>query len=251
MSPSLAISTRSPRCWWCPLAVSASTHDHIHCRVSDPAARPDSTFADRYRAIGLERNPFTAPRAGDATCRAFVPRGLPDPPRAWSKTLVQVIGDSGFGKSSHLEAWRSRTPGPHHYIARTPYVARWDSPPMADHASGGTIYGDEIDRMPRPLRHRWFTALARAGATLVIGTHVDLTGLGERAGFDVRTYHLTPFDRLTLGTVVERRLDSVRIRDDVPLLFTEADLDQVFAQSAGVPRAVDDVCHRRLAAKVR
>ncbi|MDW3179646.1 MAG: hypothetical protein R8J94_19805 [Acidimicrobiia bacterium] len=210
----------------------------------------DRTFGDRYQSVGLERNPFTAPALGAPACAAFVSRGIPDPPPAWSRTLVQVIGDSGFGKSSQLEHWRSAVPGPYHYIPRRPYRRRWSRPPTAEQCNG-VIYGDEIDRMPRPLRRRWFSRLAARGVTVIIGTHVDLARLGRRTGFDVITHQLRPFDRATLGRAIDLRLRSVATRDHIPELFSDSDVDEVFVRSGGVPEEADVICHRLLAQRVR
>lgn len=165
---------------------------------------------------------------------------------------MQVIGDSGYGKSSHLEAWRTRVPGPHHYVVRAPYRARWTKPPVITPTKGspGIVYGDEVDRMPSPLRRSWFRALARSDATLVIGTHADLTRVGESAGFTVQTFHLEPLDRPTLELVIDRRLASVQLGEVTPTIFSPEDIDHIHQTSAGVPRAVDHLCHKLLAEKV-
>jgi len=163
---------------------------------------------------------------------------------------VQVIGDSGFGKSSQLEHWRAATPGPYHYIQRLPYRDRWQLAPLSEESSG-VIYGDEIDRMPKPLRRAWFRRLAAQHLTLIVGTHVDLSRLGERSGFDVITHRLAPFDRATLEEAIELRLRSVATQDDIPALFSAADIDLVFIESCGNPEEADVICHRLLAQRVR
>lgn len=209
-----------------------------------------STFSDRYVSVGLERNPFCAPQLGAPACSAFVSRGIPDPPAPWSRTLVQVIGDSGFGKSSQLEHWRAATPGPYHYIQRLPYRDRWQPAPRSEQSSG-VVYGDEIDRMPSTLRRSWFRRLAAHDLTLIIGTHVDLALLGKRSGFNVITHRLAPFDRSTLEEAIELRLRTVATQGDIPALFSAADIDQVFTESGGIPAEADVMCHRLLAQRVR
>lgn len=236
------------------LGVYTRPHPSRAPPVSDPMAPvPGTTFGDRYRTVGLERNPFTAPQLGSPSCTAFVSRGLPDPPPPWSRTLVQAIGDSGFGKSSHLEHWRAAAPGPSHYIPRRLYRNRWQRPPSAAQ-SNGVIYGDEIDRMPMVLRRTWFNRLATHEVTLVIGTHIDLAELGHRTGFDVITHRLAPFDRATLERVIDLRLRTVALDSDGsgPLgqLFSAADIDRVYDESAGNPEEADVICHRLLAHRV-
>ncbi len=202
---------------------------------------------DRYHQVGLRRNPFVAaPQTGIAN-ELFVSRGLPDPPGPGASTLVQVIGDQGAGKTTHVQQWRRLTPGPYHYLPRRPRADRWQRGPI-----GPIVYGDEIDRMPRPLRRRWFRELAGIGATLVIGTHRDLSGLGRRSGFEVITHHLPPLDRDTLAQIVDRRLLAETIEDrGSRFRFDPADIDRIFERCGGSLREAELLCHERLAERVR
>lgn len=208
-------------------------------------------FVDRYEAVGLTQNPFVAaqlPAAGDLNCeKLFVDRGLPAPPPAFAKSLVQVIGDSGLGKSTQLQQWRSTQPGPLHYIPRVPYRSRWSAPPRPAHATG-TIYGDEIDRMPSALRAQWFRSLAQANITLIIATHRDLTSLGNLFGFEVITHILTPVDRAGLRSIVDRRMSAFATAPDQQQInLDDAVLDQVWQQSGGNPGAAEVVLHSKIA----
>ncbi len=180
--------------------------------------------------------------------RLFVDRGLPDPPTGHSGTLVQVIGESGMGKSTQLQQWRRKTPGPFHYIARQPYRDRWASPPPAE--AVGTIYGDEIDRMPKPLRAKWFRSLARAGTTLIIGTHVDLSALGRRCGFTVTSHYLQPIDHETLRQIVDARLKAFATGSTPRLTLSDADIDLVLEESDGIPGRADVALHCAVAHRV-
>jgi hypothetical protein len=209
-----------------------------------PAAR------DRYRALGLRHNPFAAPERGAPPLTAFVDRGLPHPPAPGSTTLVQVIGDSGLGKSTQLQHWRQHTPGPYHWIPRTPYAARWARPPQADDAEG-IIYGDEIDRMPAPLRRRWFRQLARAGTTLVIGTHADLSSLGKRAGFSVVTHQLQPAGPELLAEMANRRLIDAACGPIPAVQFSTVEVADVAARCNGNPGAADELFHQLLAQRAQ
>ncbi len=197
-------------------------------------------------------NPFAATTESDdptepATGSWFVDRGLPPPPPPGSRTLVQVIGDQGMGKSTHVAEWRRITPAELHYIPRRPYRDRWQAPPVAD-----VVYGDEIDRMPVLLRARWLRRLASLDATVVVGTHRDLTRVARQAGLAVRTHHLQPVTRTELAMVLERRLRSAALDGrEVTVGFTSADVDEVFAASGGNLRAADSMAHRILAERVR
>ncbi len=205
---------------------------------------------DRYRAIGLRGNPFAAdedPTADDeAIEHRFVSRGLPQPPPPGSRTIVQVLGDQGAGKTTHVLRWRRLTPGPYHYVPRRPYRQRWRRPPV-----GPVVYADEIDRMPKPIRWLWFRALARAEATVVTGTHVELTKQAERAGLQATAHHLGPVDRVTLSAIVDARLRSVAIDPEQPaVVFDDADLAQIHEKSRGSVREAEVLCHELLAERV-
>ena len=112
------------------------------------------------------------------------------------------------------------------------------------------VYGDEIDRMPKPLRSRWFRHLSQRKATLIIGTHVDLTDVGTGAGFDVISHHLQPLDLPELTRIVEHRLDAFSTPSGNALTFTVAELERVLSESEGNPRRAEVICHKVVAAKV-
>ena len=168
----------------------------------------DDMIIDRYQQHGLRSNPFAVPPGPQGAASVFVDRGLLDPPGAGSSTLVQVIGEKGYGKSTQVFEWQTKAPGPYHYVPRHPYRTRWASPPTET-----LVYGDEIDRMPSPLRWRWFRQLARLEATVVIGTHIDLAARARRAGLHVVTHHLGPADLSTMATLLRSRIAEVRMAD--------------------------------------
>ena len=201
-------------------------------------------FHDRYLDVGLRQNPFIARACVEEPPRAFIDRGIPNPPPPGSGTLVQVIGDSGLGKSAHLTHWRTLTPGPYHYIVRRPYRSRWRRPPI-----GPLVYGDEIDRMPSPLRRRWLHRLAGESATAVIGTHIDLRTEAERAGFTVMSHQLTVLDEPTLAVFLDQRLAASAI-DDRHVRFSPAEVAEIFDASAGNPQRAEVAAHRVLANRV-
>lgn len=202
-------------------------------------------FSDRYREAGLKRNPFVARASVDEPSPSFVDRGIPAPPPPGSRTLVQVVGDSGVGKSAHLNYWRTLTPGPFHYIERLPYRARWQRPP-----TGAIVYGDEIDRMPRVLRRQWFRSLASANATLVIGTHTDLRLSGEATGFNVLTHQLMAFDEGALHTFLNAQLAGAAITPG-HFRFSGEEVSAIFSRSDGNAGHAEVLAHRALAEAVR
>lgn len=216
---------------------------------------PREPVLDRYESIGLHRNPFAGSDVNAATNPdLFVARGLPtEPPPPSAGSFVQVIGERGAGKSTHVDRWRRMEPGPLHYIPRHPYRRRWHRPPL-----GPIAYGDEIDRMPRALRRAWFHRLARSGATLVIGTHVDLSGLARRAGYgrddraQVATYRLPPIDRAALDELLDARIRASAIGDIDPAeLLSGADRARILAGADGSIRRAETIGHELIAERVR
>ena len=203
---------------------------------------PPTSWLDRYRAIGLRNNPFAL---DDATINEsrFVDRGLGSGPQPQASTVVQVIGDRGFGKTTHLEHWRGTVPGPYFHVPFAPYRHRWRRPPMAP-----IVYGDEVDRLPSPVRRQWLRHLARAGSSAVIGTHVDLARSIRGAGLDVVTHRLEPVALDTLRRIVDARLaDAALSPDEIPVVFSDDDLADVNRQSGGSIRAAEVLCHQLLA----
>ncbi|MGI9615686.1 MAG: hypothetical protein ACR2QO_22430, partial [Acidimicrobiales bacterium] len=198
--------------------------------------------------------PFAGDDNADANPALFVARGLPDEaPPPGSGAFVQVIGESGAGKSTHVHRWRSRAPGPLHYIPLVPYRRRWRRPPL-----NPIVYGDEIDRMPGPQRWRWFRLLARHGATLVIGSHVDLSDLARKAGFgrdgcELSTFQLPAIDRAALDAMLDARIVAAAIDDTVEpaALLTDADRKRILDRSAGSIRHAETIGHELIAARVR
>lgn len=199
-------------------------------------------FVDRYRAAGLYGNPFAAPQAHDDTPPHFVDRGLGGAPSPGSKTLIQIIGDSGYGKSTQLARWRAAVPGPYHYIPRAPYRGRWAPPPVE-----ALVYGDEVDRMPAVLRARWFRSLAHRGATVVVGTHEDLVAPARRAGLEVVTHRLKP---LTVGELRDFLDGTLRASGDPLVQFSDEDIYEIAERSGGIPREACVHAHALLAASV-
>jgi len=200
------------------------------------------SFVDRYRRAGLDGNPFAAPQRPDERPPHFVDRGFGDAPSPGRNTFVQVIGDSGFGKSTQLAHWRAAEPGPYHYIPRAPYRDRWAAPPV-----DSLVYGDEIDRMPMLLRAKWFRALATSGATLVAGTHEDLAAAAHRAGFSVVTHRLAPLT----APQVRDLLDGTLNASGTPTVrFSDADVDRITERSGGIPREACVIAHALLAERV-
>ena len=207
------------------------------------------TWVDRYHRMGLRRNPFSIEATAELEAGSvswFLTRGLGPAPEPGGSVLVQVIGDRGFGKTTQLDHWRQQRPGPYHYVPAAPYRDRWRTAPVE-----ALVYGDEIDRQARPVRRRWFASLARARATVVVGTHCDLSRVAKWAGLDVVTHMLEPASLSQLSRIVEARVAAVALDPEaVPTIFDDGDLVAIHRQSAGSIRAAQVVCHQLVAERV-
>jgi len=203
-------------------------------------------IVDRYRAAGLRTNPFTIeaadPADPDRAAAVFVDRGLPEPPPPGSTTLVQLIGDKGAGKSTHVRHWQRRVEGPYHYVPRVPIRGRFVRPPV-----GPIVYADEIDRLPAHVRRSWFRASAAVSSTIVAGTHRDLSGSARRAGLRVVTHHLGPADHATLRRFVDARLDVARCSHTACTSIGDHELAEILLESAGNLRTAEGLLHALVA----
>lgn len=199
-------------------------------------------FVDRYRAHGLDHNPFAG--EAEAQCSVFVSRELPSPPPAGALAMVQVLGEKGAGKTSQIQHWRRARPGPYFYVPSSPGRERWRKPPVEP-----LVYADEVDRMPVPRRVHWFRQLARAHSTLVVGTHEDLAPVAIRAGLNVTTHHLGPIDLPTLRRVADARIQAAALADSCFAIGDE-ELFRVHTLCEGSLRAAHRHLHELVAHRV-
>jgi hypothetical protein len=136
--------------------------------ASDPRA---------YAHLNLTRNPFGEASAADRAATAVTELG--DLPERLARPgfAVQIIGDSGRGKTTHLLALRRSFP-------EAPWV-RIDPGATPPRIPAGTpLFVDEAQYLSVWRRRRLYRDRARS---LALGTHVDLRAELARAGFEVHT----------------------------------------------------------------
>lgn len=147
---------------------------------------------DPYLACGLKGNPF-ALEIGPVPAHLWLDRGSSRAPKVNAGTLWQVLGVRGAGKSSQLQHWREQTGGAYHYCHPN-VLSRFTLPPVASIA-----YWDEADRIAPAFLRNAFARAARVEATIVIGTHRDLSSEATRAGIKkVQTIRLGRIHRSQL-----------------------------------------------------
>ncbi|MEM1169872.1 MAG: hypothetical protein AAGJ08_12540 [Cyanobacteria bacterium P01_H01_bin.35] len=98
---------------------------------------------DPYERLGLRCNPFLAEQTPGVTDDLWIDRGFSQPPLPRKRSLIQLIGQPGAGKTSHLMHWHKQTRGS--YISYSPSCERWQIPPVE-----AIAYWDEADPIPIP-----------------------------------------------------------------------------------------------------
>ena len=142
-----------------------------------------------FAHLNLRFNPFGEADAEERGWLAVV-----ELPELRPREVLQLVGDSGRGKTTHLLALRARHPeAVYERLDEGQDGCRGAVP------RSGVFLLDEAQRL-RPSRLR--RLIQREGLT-VLGTHVDLSAL---AGRPLRCVHLSGLDLPRLRAIVERRI---------------------------------------------
>ena len=181
---------------------------------------------DPYATIGLRCNPFVVESAPGVPASLWIDRGFSTAPEQGNKQFVQVIGPKGVGKTSLLLHWRDQIAGP--YVHFPLGWGRWHLPPVAAMA-----YWDEADRIPGPFLWYALYQAGRQNATIIAGTHVDLSHAAKHHGFAVQTIEHPPLDAATLCAWVTLRIAAVRLPDTPDQLVPDDALLTHIAQKSG------------------
>jgi hypothetical protein len=176
-------------------------------------------WTDPYHRLGLRCNPFRTEPIPGVPETLWVDRGFSTPPPMQSGLLLQIIGDPGAGKTSHLLHWRQQTGGGYTYYPLE-WVQRWQWP-----ASGSIAYWDEVDRMPIPLLWAGLSIAKSQNSTIVAGTHQCLKWAGKLIGLPVETIVLPSLTADELIQWSEQRIAAVRLCDNVSISLRLTDQD--------------------------
>jgi hypothetical protein len=145
-----------------------------------------------FEHVNLRFNPF-----GELEPALRAQVAVTPPLALVSGDIVQVMGDAGRGKTTHLLAWRAAIPGSgYEYVPEgSDRLCTSPLPP--------TFFADEAQRLCRRDIDRLFTSVDR----LVIASHVDLSCFAQRP---VRTVVLRGIDVDRLEAIVSRRIQAAR-----------------------------------------
>jgi hypothetical protein len=189
-----------------------------------------------FAHLNLLRNPF-----GELTEeeRADVAVVDIDAEVEWLRTprrALQVIGDSGRGKTTHLISFHSRFPDVQ--LVRI----RYDERIAIRHEAHGPLLIDEVQLLaPRARRRLW-----RRPVSFVLGTHEDLAPELSRAGVSVRT--LRPAERMTaarLEQLLTRRIEAARRGPGAVPVVGVALASELLRRFGSDVRAAEDLLYDR------
>lgn len=203
------------------------------------------TYRDPYHCLGLKRNPFLAPESLTITADRWLDFGYSAAPLPRQRLFVQVLGQKGAGKTSHLLHWQQQTGG--EYFYQPPWDWR-PHPPVA-----AIAYWDEANRIPLP---RLLLALGQAHrqrASIVVGSHWDLTAIARPLGFQVKTIRLTTLNSDSLRTWIRVQLASECLSATTPptVFPSPQEIATIAAYSQGSWRTAASYLHRWLAQQAK
>lgn len=172
-----------------------------------------------FAHLNLRRNPFGELSIAEWTALADVDvsqilHALEQPQAA-----VQLIGDKGFGKTTHLLALRARCESAGY--VHIPEGERRAVP------TGSPVLIDEAQRLT--VRQRWL--LFRSSVPVVLGTHRDFENALQRSGRHVLTVHVekqTDSDRL--HRILNTRIAAVRRNSGAIPTVSRSTVDQLMAR---------------------
>lgn len=200
------------------------------------------TYIDPYHKLGLRRNPFIAPENLEIPSQLWLDFGVSQSPPIANKLFIQIIGEKGAGKTSHLLHWQQETGGIYYYCQ--PDYHRWQLPPVQ-----AIAYWDEADRIPLFFL---FISLLKArflNATIVVGTHKNLKIIPQLLGLKIETIILTTLNINNLLKWVEKHLEKERLSSTTPILWriTPVQAEEIVAKSQKSWRKAANYLHILLA----
>jgi hypothetical protein len=189
-----------------------------------------------YAHLNLRRNPFGEPSRAERAGLAVVELGdLLGFLRGGDRRAVQLVGDSGRGKTTHLLALEAQLGAPYQRVLLEGPAPRF---PRA-----ALLLVDELQHLRARARRR----LYRRARSLVAGTHEDLTPELTRAGYEVETVCVAR--RLTpdlLREILARRLEWAR-RGPGPLpRVSQAACVALVARFGDDVRAIEHLLYERI-----
>jgi len=198
---------------------------------------------DPYRQAGLRCNPFVLDAGPGVAPELFVNTGTGanlSPPEPHQRRFVQLIGDKGAGKTTHLLHWRRIHPGAYVHLPDGAGRFRWL--PVTP-----ICYWDELNKSPWPVLQAAVRLANARGATVVAGTHEDRSRLPRRLGMTLDTLEFAALTGVGVQRWARTRIQAVALGGDTlpaPTLDLALDQAEAIAARAGTSwRTAADELH--------
>lgn len=182
-----------------------------------------------FSHLNLRRNPFGELTAAERTALAVVDCGEALRHLSLPRSVVQVIGEKGFGKTTHLLALAT-------HFANNAYVHISEGQRVAIPELGEPVLIDEAQRMTLLQRRQTFLSNRR----LILGTHTDFERALRRANRPTLTIPANQFtNEIRVHTLLNARIESAR-RDDGPIpSITISTASKLFGQFKSDIRSIE------------
>jgi hypothetical protein len=213
------------------------------------------SYVNPYHRLGLKRNPFFASDSLYLDSDRWLDFGHSLAPLSQQRIFVQIIGQTGAGKTSHLLHWQQQTGG--NYFYQKPW--NWQELPpylpqiKEDFNRIHITYWDEANRIPIPtllwaLKQAYYHQM-----TVVVGSHWSLKMLAKTVGFPVKTVQLRAFNLEQLKYWIERQLIAEKLDpNQAPnWQISSEQLETIMKLSQGSWRKAATYLHRWTAQQTR
>ena len=193
-----------------------------------------------YESMGLAKNPF-AYGADGLDPGSFSDHMQIAPPQPSQGQFLQLLGDRGVGKSTHLRHWHATVGGDYCHVAHR------NGPELP---IGPLVYWDEVDRLPKRRIRRSLQAAASISATVVVGTHRDLAPLARSIGLIDATVCFEPIEVDVLARWTQARIERVKLAE-TGFGFPPDVLRAIATQAGPSMRTAGDLAHIWVARQAR
>ena len=179
--------------------------------------------------LNLHRNPFGELTVAERTRLAIVECDVALQHLKSPRSVIQIIGEKGYGKTTHLLALAAQ-------FAENAYVHIPEGQRVALPATGEPLFIDEAQRMT--FMQRWQTF--RSQRRLILGTHTNFEQTLRRSGRQVLTIAADQFtDASRVQNLLNARIEFTR-REAGPIpKITQATAAELFRQFGSDIRSIE------------
>ncbi len=179
--------------------------------------------------LNLRRNPFGELTAAERTRLAIVECDVALQHLKSPRSVIQIIGEKGYGKTTHLLALAAQ-------FAGHAYVHIPEGQPVAIPEKGEPLFIDEAQRMT--FMQRWQTF--RSQRRLILGTHTDFEQALRQSGRQVLTIAADQFtDSSRVQNLLNARIEFTRREAGPVPKISQATAAELFRQFGSDIRSIE------------